>query len=252
MRTASVNYPGLGSLSPTTTTTVAVVYEDNSTTVRLGGYPFKDRTPPPPRSFSSSSASGDGGEAAAVTAAINDDFTKNEVLNTNLEAAIVEQVPGGGGVLSVEQEAGPQTRCQRACAENEVCHVIDDVTGGGGGGGGLTECKCRPGFGKRTNLPNATCESKCRHFDLIVNVVFLRNLISFLTHFTLSPDQRYLFIIIIIDTKIFIIFLLLESRMYQIEVFTTSESEETRIVRFSPRAVQQALESSFKSKIQVE
>jgi hypothetical protein len=40
--------------------------------------------------------------------------------------------------------------------------------------------------------------------------------------------------------------------MYQIEVFTTSESEETRIVRFSPRAVQQALESSFKSKIQVE
>ncbi len=173
MRTASVNYPGLGSLSPTTTTT-AVVYEDNSTTVRLGGYPFKDRTPPPPRS-SSSSTNGDGSEAAAVTAAINDDFTKNEVLNTNLEAAIVEQVPGGGGVLSVEQEAGPQTRCQRACAENEVCHVIDDVTGGGG----LTECKCRPGFGKRTNLPNATCESKCPCFVLIVNVVVLNNLISF-------------------------------------------------------------------------
>jgi hypothetical protein len=39
--------------------------------------------------------------------------------------------------------------------------------------------------------------------------------------------------------------------MYQIEVFTTSESEETRIVRFNPRAVQQAVESSFKSKIQV-
>jgi hypothetical protein len=183
VRTASVNYPGLGSLSPTTTTTTnAVVYEDNSTTVRLGGYPFKDRTPPPPRSSSSSSTNGDGGEAAAVTAAINDDFTKNEVLNTNLEAAIVEQVPGGGGVLSVEQEAGPQTRCQRACAENEVCHVIDDVTGGGGGG--LTECKCRPGFGKRTNLPNATCESKCRHFDLIANVVLKKDPVSFFTYST--------------------------------------------------------------------
>jgi hypothetical protein len=177
VRTASVNYPGLGSLSHTTTTT-AIVYEDNSTTVRLGGYPFKDRTPPPPRSSSSSSANSDRGEAAAVTAAINDDFTKNEVLNTNLEAAIVEQVPGGGGVLSVEQEAGPQTRCQRECAENEVCHVIDDVTGGGGGGG-LTECKCRPGFGKRTNLPNATCESKCPRFVLIVTVVVLNNVISF-------------------------------------------------------------------------
>ena len=33
--------------------------------------------------------------------------------------------------------------------------------------------------------------------------------------------------------------------MYQIEVHTTSESEETRIVRFNPKAVQAALEDSF-------
>ena len=143
VRTASINYPGLGSLA----TTTSAIYETNSTTIRLGGYPFKDRTPPPPRASSTANSR----EAAAVTSPINfnDEYTKNEVLNTNLEAAIVEQVPGSG-VLSVEQEAGPQTRCQRACAENEVCHVVDDVT----------ECKCRPGFGKRTNLPNATCESK--------------------------------------------------------------------------------------------
>jgi hypothetical protein len=165
--TAAVNYPGLGSVTTTTTAATAVVYEDNSTTVRLGGYPFKDRTPPspPPRSSSSAAVFGDGREAAAVTAVgLNDDFTKNEVLNTNLEAAIVEQVPGGGGgILSVEQEAGPHTRCQRTCAENEVCHVIDDVIAAEEEereGRSRTECRCRPGFGKRTNLPNATCESK--------------------------------------------------------------------------------------------
>ena len=39
--------------------------------------------------------------------------------------------------------------------------------------------------------------------------------------------------------------------MYQIEVLTTSESQETRIVRFNPRAVQKAVENSFKSNIKV-
>ena len=39
--------------------------------------------------------------------------------------------------------------------------------------------------------------------------------------------------------------------MYQIEVHTTSESEETRIVRFNPKAVQAALEDSFEDKIKV-
>jgi hypothetical protein len=117
-------------------------------------YFFKDRTPSPPRTFPASSTAANNREAAAITLPINDDDVakKNEILNTNLEAAIVEQVPGSG-VLSVEQEAGPQTRCQRACADNEVCHVVEDD---------VTECRCRPGFGKRTNLPNATCESKCR------------------------------------------------------------------------------------------
>ena len=39
--------------------------------------------------------------------------------------------------------------------------------------------------------------------------------------------------------------------MYQIEVHTTSESQETRIVRFNPKAVQKALENSFEDKIKV-
>ena len=43
----------------------------------------------------------------------------------------------------------------------------------------------------------------------------------------------------------------LQSMMYQIEVHTTSESQETRIVRFNPKAVQKALENSFEDKIKV-
>ena len=39
--------------------------------------------------------------------------------------------------------------------------------------------------------------------------------------------------------------------MYQIEVLTTSESQETRIVRFNPQAVQRAVEDSLKNQIQV-
>ena len=39
--------------------------------------------------------------------------------------------------------------------------------------------------------------------------------------------------------------------MYQIEVLTTSESQETRIVRFNPQAVQKALENSFENEIKV-
>ena len=38
--------------------------------------------------------------------------------------------------------------------------------------------------------------------------------------------------------------------MYQIEVITTSEDEETRIVRFNPKVLQQALDESFENKIQ--
>ena len=39
--------------------------------------------------------------------------------------------------------------------------------------------------------------------------------------------------------------------MYQIEVITTSEDEETRIVRFNPKVLQQALDESFENKIKV-
>ena len=39
--------------------------------------------------------------------------------------------------------------------------------------------------------------------------------------------------------------------MYQIEVHTTSESQETRIVRFNPKAVQEALENSLEDEIKV-
>ena len=42
-----------------------------------------------------------------------------------------------------------------------------------------------------------------------------------------------------------------ESMMYQIEVITTSEDEETRIVRFNPKVLQQALDESFENKIKV-
>ena len=48
-----------------------------------------------------------------------------------------------------------------------------------------------------------------------------------------------------------ILSLLLESMMYQIEVITTSEDEETRIVRFNPKVLQQALDESFENKIKV-
>ena len=50
---------------------------------------------------------------------------------------------------------------------------------------------------------------------------------------------------------LFTILVLAESKMYQIEVLTTSESQETRIVRFNPQAVQRAVEDSLKNKIQV-
>ena len=42
-----------------------------------------------------------------------------------------------------------------------------------------------------------------------------------------------------------------ESMMYQIEVHTQSESEETRIVRFKPSVLQKALDKSFEDKMKV-
>jgi len=113
-----------------------------------------------------------------------EEASQNEVINNNPGAAIVEQVPAN--VLSAE-DVDPQTKCQAICGNNEICQIKQE---------GI-QCKCRPGFGKRTNLPNAICE---------------------------------------------------KSRTYQIEVLTHSESQETRIVRFNPRAVQKAVENSFKNR----
>jgi len=149
------------------TTTVVSLEKDNST-VRLGGYPYPNRRPDP--SYKNE----------------DNEIKDNEVLNDNVGAAIVEQVPGN--ILSAEDH-DPQTKCQNSCGENEMCAI---------GENGDSQCRCRPGFGKRTNLPNATCE---------------------------------------------------KSKMYQIEVLTTSESQETRIVRFNPQAVQKALENSLENQI---
>ena len=97
----------------------------------------------------------------------DDNIRDNEVIHNNLGAAIVEQViqfhsltlssqPSHlatqvpGNILSVEDQ-DPETRCQKACADNEMCQTLPS---------GDTACRCRPGFGKRTNLPDAQCESK--------------------------------------------------------------------------------------------
>ena len=77
-----------------------------------------------------------------------EEIKDDEVLNKNVEAAIVEQVPEH--ILSVEDQ-DPETKCQASCGENEMCHI--NVFG-------RTACKCRPGFGKPTNLPDSKCESK--------------------------------------------------------------------------------------------
>ena len=42
-----------------------------------------------------------------------------------------------------------------------------------------------------------------------------------------------------------------ESMVYQIEVQTKSMSEETKIVRFKPKLLQQALDQSFEKKMKV-
>jgi len=148
-------------------TTSAVSLQKENSTVRLSAYPYPKRRP-------------------VVSYKNEDEIKDNEVLNDNVGAAIVEQVPGN--ILSAE-DLDPETKCQNLCGENEMCAIGENRA---------TKCRCRPGFGKRTNLPDSKCE---------------------------------------------------KSKMYQIEVLTTSESQETRIVRFNPQAVQQALENSFEDNI---
>ena len=110
--------------------TVTAVTSPIVSSVRLGGYPFPKR-PRPDISYKA-----------------EDEIKDDEVLNKNVEAAIVEQVPEY--ILSAEDQ-DPQTKCQLECGENETCHITD---------GGVSACKCRPGFGKPTNLPGSKCESK--------------------------------------------------------------------------------------------
>ena len=100
-------------------------------TVNLGGgYPFPQR-PRPDISYKA-----------------EEEIKDDEVLNKNVEAAIVEQVPEH--ILSAEDQ-DPQTKCQKKCGLNEMCHITP---------AGDAQCKCRPGFGKPTNLPGSKCESK--------------------------------------------------------------------------------------------
>ena len=103
--------------------------------VRLGGFQFPKR--PRPDIFNNNNK-----------VFSEEEIKDDEVLNKNVEAAIVEQVPEH--ILSVEDQ-DPQTKCKATCGENEMCHI---------NAYGRTVCKCRPGFGKPTNLPDSKCESK--------------------------------------------------------------------------------------------
>ena len=174
----------------TLSATVSASTNSPPSSVRLGGYPFPKR-PRPDLSYKN-----------------EEEIKDDEVLNEHVGAAIVEQVPEH--ILSAEDH-DPQTKCQVECGTNEMCHIAAS---------GDTECRCRPGFGKPTNLPDSKCESK---------LILLR--------FVCANSQELLFFV--------------ESMMYQIEVHTTSESQETRIVRFNPKAVQEALENSFEDEIKV-
>ena len=98
--------------------------------IKIGGFKFPKR-PRPDISYKA-----------------EEEIKDDETLNKNVEAAIVEQVPEH--ILSAE-DGDPETRCQKRCGENEMCHITS---------GGDTRCRCRPGFGKPTNLPDARCESE--------------------------------------------------------------------------------------------
>ena len=115
--------------------------------VRLGGFPFPKR-PRPDLSYKN-----------------EEEIKDDEVLNEHVGAAIVEQVPEH--ILSAEDH-DPQTKCQVVCGTNEMCHIADS---------GHTECRCRPGFGKPTNLPDSKCESKLILLSLVF-VQIMRNFYS--------------------------------------------------------------------------
>ena len=121
---------GSSRLASTLSVTPSASTNKPPSSVRLGGYPFPKR-PRPDLSYKN-----------------EEEIKDDEVLNEHVGAAIVEQVPEH--ILSAEDH-GPRTKCQTECGTNEMCHIADS---------GLTECRCRPGFGKPTNLPGSKCESK--------------------------------------------------------------------------------------------
>ena len=98
--------------------------------IKIGGFKFPKR-PRPDLSYKA-----------------EEEIKDDETLNKNVEAAIVEQVPEH--ILSAE-DGEPETVCQVECGEHEMCHITS---------GGDTGCRCRPGFGKPTNLPGSKCESE--------------------------------------------------------------------------------------------
>lgn len=76
---------------------------------------------------------------------------KETVIRDRIDPAIVEGIPGNGG-LSAE-DTDPETRCQNTCGINEICQI--NARGG-------IECKCRPGFGRSSE--RSSCESKISIF----------------------------------------------------------------------------------------
>ena len=115
------------------------------------------------------------------------------------------------GSILSAEDSDPQTRCQSTCGVNENCQI--NANGG-------IDCKCRPGFGRKA--PNLQCESKMH----ILTFLWLCT-----NFFFVNP----------------------ESRTYQIEVVTKSsnEREEITFIRLSPKAVQRAVEETFKNNINV-
>ena len=103
-------------------------------------------------------------ESKAETTEQDEVKRKETVIRDRIDPAIVEGIPGNGG-LSAE-DTDPETRCQNTCGINEICQI--NARGG-------IECKCRPGFG-RTN-ERSSCESNAFTFlsalGLLANLTFL-------------------------------------------------------------------------------
>ncbi len=116
-----------------------------------------------------------------------------------------------GNALSAE-DSDPETKCQNTCGKNEICQISRN----------RITCKCRPGFGKLSR--KKPCESE---FVIVLRVQCCSSNIRDVDFS--SP----------------------ESKSYQVEVLTASESEEITVVRISPKAVHAAVEETFRNSINV-